>query len=198
MDEIIFRPKYSGEVYFGGPFLLLIGGILLYFGYKENSIFQLSFGGLSFLMGMYYPFAYPREIIFKSDKIVIKKFLLPRKSLDYQDFSDMSPFTIKFGRYGIPLVYMKNVEKLMSIFQELMDNGKIQIFQIKGELARNEVVASMAGKYSLIPILLVWIIGAVLKFYFKLQIEIPLILFGSPLAVFFGIYFFLKSRSEIK
>ena len=199
MEEITFTPDYGKGNIIATFFLSLVGIILLLSGYNANSTEIMVGGGFCFLVVVFAFVAYPRKIVFSQSQVTVKRYVLPDQVFEYQDFTDIGSMAIKFGRRGISVLNMKNGGELISKFQKLIEERKIQPSQMQGKLAVEEALTTKALKYALIPGVILGILANILlDTYFNIDINGRLVSGVVFLAVFLGIYFFLKNRQEMK
>ena len=91
---------------------------------------------------------------------------------------------------------MKNKGELVSIVQKLIEERKIQPFQLEGKLAVEEALSQKALKYSLIPAFLFGFVLGFLAYQFNFEIDGRLAWLISFLVIFPTTYLILKRRND--
>ncbi|MBK9927134.1 MAG: hypothetical protein IPP66_17845 [Anaerolineales bacterium] len=188
-----------------GPILTMLGGALvlaiLFFDVKELSF--VLFTVFILLLGVWGLVNWVRnsflKIIFQEDKIIfVRRFINPITFL-YSELTDIGFTQIKFGQRRISLMNMKNGDELLSAFQRLLDEKKIQPSQMDGKLIVNDVMTQRALLISAIPTILGgFALDFMLRSYFDINLDgfVPFSI--SFLVFYYGAYMILKNRYENK
>jgi hypothetical protein len=205
MSEDVFKPKYRIRDRIAGPILTMFGGVLilgvLFFEVKESSF--VLFTVFILLLGIWSLVNWVRnsflKIIFQEDKIIfVRRFISPITFL-YSELTDIGFTQIKFGQRRISLMNIENGDELLSAFQRLLDEKKIQPSQIEGELIVNDVMTQRTLLISVIPAILGgFALDYVLRRYFDINLDgfVPFSI--SFLVFYYGAYMILKNRYENK
>jgi hypothetical protein len=151
-NETIFRPRYEFRVAFSVPALIVAEGVLLsvmLLGhvYEMSLVYLNAFFGLLLLT---VPFWYIRCIRFGTTEFVIERFILPPRSISYQDVYDLGRSGIKTRQGDIALNQITNAHELLTIFEELVSQRKISAHQLEGKLIVHEQLAWKASLLSLL------------------------------------------------
>jgi hypothetical protein len=199
MEEITFKPDYGASNIIASILMFLLGGALLAFGYQEGSSALLVGGVFCFFVVVFSFIAYPRRIVLFQNRVSVIRYILPNQVFEYQEFTDIGGTAIKFGRRGISLLNMRNNEELVSVFQKMIDERKIQPTQVQGKLAVEEALTSKAMKYAIIPgILLSFIVNMLLETYLDIHIDARLVSGTVIIITLLAVYYFLKNRQKME
>jgi hypothetical protein len=197
MQESVFKPKYPAKMYLGLFFIFPIETYVLWqlFSGKDKSIETVFIAAFFGLIVALIPFAFIRKIVFSAADFSIKKFLWLTKTIDYTDVVDIGVTMILTRKGNIPIQSMTNSEELRNILNKLIEQGKINKYQIENKVVSQEVVSRKA----LIPagIISFFLWGTtflVWPYENSLFRDFSMVLFFIP--TYIVVYKFLKNRAE--
>jgi len=142
MEQRIYKPAYSFEFYFA---ILLafsvVGAIFIgwYFGFNVFIPEVLLVGIMFLFFILQLPITFIRQIEFRYDGFLIKRYLLPEKMEYYTNIVDVHDTSIKISRitYTFKPLFVKNANGLFRIIDGLVSEGKINRHQFSGEISRH-------------------------------------------------------------
>ncbi|MEW6405067.1 MAG: hypothetical protein AB1649_24995 [Chloroflexota bacterium] len=120
METVVFKPKYNRRTYMGAILPLIAGLALIALDFRD--IGYLAWGGLLCLASVVLFNAYPREIVFAQNEVVIKRWLFLSQGLGYQTFEGIKGASIVFAKGAIPLQNMDNAQDLISTVNRFVGN----------------------------------------------------------------------------
>ncbi len=130
--EIVFKPKYNGSMRFAMYLYPVWAGLFIYFGYQfavTRSFNPQGFLAVIFgLMTVSLPLRVFRELRF-TDKITVKRYLLPDFTIEYKDILEFNTAEIKGSKAGVTLLMMNrdSYEELEQILQKRLFERKIKL-----------------------------------------------------------------------
>lgn len=139
MNEIVFVPQYSSQVYWGFVILPLVEifalwELLVNKTYTPPVISLACVIGLVLLLPFITPFGFTRRIRFRMEGIVVERYLRPPKVIAYYEVLDIGTNSIKTQQGLLNFRQLTNAEALRNILKELSDRGVINKYQIEGKL----------------------------------------------------------------
>ena len=197
MQEIVFKPKYPPQLTFGTLVLTPIEFYILWqiLAGKDPSpenIFGAVFFGLLLIIP---PFAYIKRMVFRTNNFSIEKFILPTKTIEYSDVTDVGAMVLKTRKGGLSLRTMTNSDELSKILAELIKQGKINRLQLENKVDSRSIIVRKA----LIP---AWVISFIIwgitffMFPYKDSFFRDLSIIGIFFPVYVVVYQVLKNRAD--
>jgi len=181
MKNSSFRPRYS----FKSCWDVITLGFLLFstivFGYVKTGFSPITIFGLV----IFIPFAIwvlhllIRRIVFSRSTFYVERYAWPSKRIKYTDVLDIGNMKIKTRNGDVVLAGMANAPELVGKFKLLIEQNRIDQYQIENKTLQEEAVV----RKSLIPALVVSFALWGLVLYF-----LP---YHHPLFKNYGIWLFL-------
>lgn len=196
MQEVIFKPKYPAQLTFGSFVLIPIEFYILWqiFSGKDASpenIFGAVFFGLLLVIPL---FAYVKKIVFRVNNFSVEKFVLPTKTIEYTDITDVGATVLKTRTGGLSLRAMTNADELSSILAELIKQGKINRHQLENKVDSRAIIFRKALMPAGIISLVLWVV-TFFAFPYKDSFFRDLSLLGFFIPVYIVVYQILKKRA---
>ena len=136
-----FKPEYSLIQKVGLFFSPLIVAIVVFAALAGGREQPLLYLGLLFPFAyIMLPFAIVRQIRF-DEKFFVDRFIVPSLELDYTDIVDVGISGFKTKKRSFSLAGAKNADDFRGMLAYAMEKRNISQSQIKGKLAKQEVVA---------------------------------------------------------
>jgi hypothetical protein len=197
MQEIVFKPKYPPQLTFGSLVFIPIEFYILWqiFSGKDASpenIFGAVFFGLLLII---LPFAYIKRMVFRANNFSIEKFILPTKTIEYSDVTDVGAMALKTRNGDLSLRTMVNSDELSNIFAGLIEQGKINRHQLENKVDSRAMIFRKAIKPAGIISLALWVV-MFFVFPYKDSFFRDISLVGFFLPVYVVVYQVLKNRAD--
>ena len=144
------------------------------------------------------PFVLIRRIRFE-DKILVDRFVVPTRELDYTDILDVGITNIRAKRGNLSLNAVKNVDEFKSMLANALAEKDIPQDQIESKLAKQETEIARATIYAQAVALPVTFVLLLLRpdwFQFADKLSFVLVYSAIMLAAFFAIKRFLPPKQE--
>ncbi len=159
MENVIFKPKYKKSVYW---FLILTPliswPIVLKMVFTLKIDLELFFPSLiAGLISIFIPFAVYKRMIFCKNALILERYLLPSKTINYSDIKGIGLTMIQAKRWTMVTYNILNASELIRIFNEKIDEGSIPEDQLSGSLVRKEISVMNASLYCIPITIIVWI-----------------------------------------
>ena len=161
----------------------------IYVAITEPSL-MFTIGSIVVVIGtLAFPFKFIRRVRF-GRKLVIDRFILPPREIDYSDITDIGITGVKTRHGNISLYEMTNANEFKDLLVTALAHAEISDGQLEGKLAQQEVNAAKDSVYAgflsfALFILLVWLKPPWLRYFNGDN------LFLLPLALFTACYFVL-------
>jgi hypothetical protein len=197
MGETIFKPKYPAKMYWGILIITVLECFILWqiFSGKDTSlgiVFVAAFFGLLLAL---MPYAIIRRIVFGRDAFSIERFLWRKKMIVYADVMDIGTTIIKTRNGKLSIQSMTNSEELRNIFAGLIEQGKINRYQIENQLLSQELISQRALRPALVIAFVLWgITFLVWPYEHSFFRDLSFLAFFIP--VYFVVNWFLKNRAD--
>jgi hypothetical protein len=195
MQQQIFKPKYPRAIFLG---FLLIVSIEAYLLWQILSGIDASSGNVlaAVIFGLgiiIMPYAVVKQIVFGSQFFSIEKYFWPTRTIEYTDVIDVGTALIRTQKGSFAFRSMSNAEELHNILTGLIEQGKINRYQIENKAVNLENV----GKKALLPAgiisFILWtVIFIVWQYKESLFRDLSIVLIFVP--IYFLVYQFLKGR----
>ncbi len=194
--EIVFKPEYEKSTLLAFALGIPMFSFFIIFQFVTGVSDQVTFATIMLVAcAILALFNFYRRISF-GDHILVERYVLKPKVINYGDIKDYSMSTIITTKGRIALHSMVNSELVIQIIEQKLQEGKIFEEQLRGEVAFQELVAWRASMLSL-PISLV-IVAVMYTFdllpkHYRLELVFILVLIVTS-----GVsYLILKSRQEM-
>jgi hypothetical protein len=130
IDELIFKPKYPARIMVT-VYLYPLGVILfiffLFLAFASARLFP--YGLIAIVFGftiITMPMILFREIHFRDQSILIKRYYFPSRTIYYEDIVDLTSRGLVARHGGVPLVNVSNRKILEKMIHKLVSRGKIK------------------------------------------------------------------------
>ncbi len=195
MQEKIFTPRYTAKLYFGLFCLVLLELIMLwqFISGKNSSTTSIFFAAFLGLIDAILPFVIIKRIVFSAKAFTVEKFLLPSKTIEYTEVVDIGITVIKTKNGNLAILPMLNSVELRNILSGLIEQGKINSYQIENKLVSQEVNSRKATILSGIISIVLWVVPSVIWPY-KDSLFRDLIFLVFFIPIYILIYRVLKNR----
>lgn len=197
MKQQIFEPKYPTKMYS----LILFIPMAAFFLWKlvagkdtsTENIFATIFSVLILALA---PYALVKRIVFDANAFSIEKYIWPTNTIAYADVIDIGLTVIKTrsGRIGIGA--MVNADELHNIFGELIEQGKINRYQIENKIVVEENISRKALLPAVITSSVLWVVIMPFIWPYEESFFRGLSFFAFFIPIYIVVYWFLKSRSD--
>jgi hypothetical protein len=197
MQETIFKPKYPPRFLLGLVIIILIEAFMLWniISNQDRSIETVFGAGFFGLMILVMPFVFIRRIVFENQSFAIEKYLLPSKTIEYSDVVDIGNTLIKTRQGNIPIQAMVNSDELITLLNKLLNEGKINSYQIENKLVGQEVLSRKAVMPATIISIILWVATLFFFPYEKSMFrDLSFLLFWIPIYIL--VYRFMKKKVD--
>lgn len=132
-EEMVFKPAYPARVKLS-IFLYPVGIIfILVFifmaAFTQRLMPYLIFAFVIAFTTLSMPVILFREVRFEDERIVLKRYYLPRRVVRYEDVIDLSQRGLVAKHGGIPLANVQNRAEFEKIIRKLVNQKKIKLLK---------------------------------------------------------------------
>ncbi|MCA9731245.1 MAG: hypothetical protein H6696_19500 [Deferribacteres bacterium] len=195
--EVIFKAQYNNKyivAIIGCTMAVIFGWIFLLttskdFVHSEIEVL-IAISGMT-VMVLYTPFILFKKIYLRNN-IIIERFVLPKKIIEYSDITDISGLSIFTKKGRIPINILNNAHVLIGALEKKLDEGYLTERQINGKGSYKEFAGLKASIFSIPISWLIYFMTPLLGL--ENLLNYPLITFLSVfLVVHFIIYIVIKT-----
>ncbi len=195
MQEMIFKPKYPTRFLLGFVFVIPMEALMLWEVFSNKSIEMIFGSGFFGLMILLMPYIFIRRIRFEGQSFTVEKYILPSKTIDYSEVTDIGNTLIKTRQGNIPTQAMANSQELIDLLKKLISEGKINNYQIENKLVRQEALSRKAVLPAGIISVILWITTFFFFPYEKSMLrDLSFLLIWIP--VYILVYWFMKNKAN--
>jgi len=159
---------------------------------SPENIFGAGFFGLMLAL---MPFVFVKRIVFNATSFSIERYLWPAKTIEYSEVIDIGTTMIRTRNGNLVIQSMRNGDELRKILTDLVEQGKINRYQIENKVIAQEVISKKALLPAGIISFLLWTITFfVWPYEESLFRDLSLLVFFIP--IYIVVYRFLRNRTE--
>ncbi len=161
---------------------------------NERDFSAISLAAFLGLFALFMPYRLIRRITFTESSFLIEKYFWAAKTIDYADVVDIGTTLIKTQSGNVSLYSITNANELYNIFITLIENGKINRYQIENKIYGQEVLSRKAFLPAiLISLVLQFITSSIWSYEKTISYETSLIIIFLP--TYFMTYYFFKNQA---